>query len=121
MNPNVVEYTVQLAALASLVDGQASDQEKDEIVKSVSHHLYCSPEQVAPMLDRWLYEYKERGKVGSNPRNAVHFAIQALQGLQEFRDKHIAFYICDRVVRSDSRIAPEENYFIRDLSRLVFS
>ncbi|NEP82834.1 MAG: hypothetical protein F6K39_34650 [Okeania sp. SIO3B3] len=27
MNPNTVEYTVQLAVLASLVDGQASDQE----------------------------------------------------------------------------------------------
>ncbi len=119
MNPNVVEYTVQLAALASLVDGQASDQEKGLILELVSHHLYSSPEQVGPMLDRWLNMYKEQG-VGTNPGVALHFAVQALQPLQ-FRDKHIAFYICDCVVRSDSRITPEEIYFIEDLSRLVFS
>ncbi|NEP83060.1 MAG: hypothetical protein F6K39_35920 [Okeania sp. SIO3B3] len=71
------------------------------------------------MLERWLNMYKEQG-VGTNPRAALHFAVQALQPLQ-FRDKHIAFYICDCVVRSDRGISPEENCFILDLSRLVFS
>ncbi|MDY7008757.1 MAG: tellurite resistance TerB family protein [Cyanobacteriota bacterium] len=119
MNPNTVEYTVQLAVLASLIDGQASDQEKGIIVELVSHHLRCSQEEVGQMLERWLNIYQQQG-VGNNPGAALHFACQALQPLQ-FRDKHIAFFICDCVVRSDRGISPEENYFIQDLSRLVFS
>lgn len=119
MNPNIVEYTVQLAILASLVDGQASDQEKGLIVELVSHHLKFPQEQVGQMLDRWLNMYKEQG-VGTNPGAALHFAYEALRPLQ-FNERHLAFYICDRVVRHDNGINTVENSFIQDLSRLVFS
>lgn len=57
MNP-AAENILKLAVLAAVVDGQASDQEKNFIVDDGSHLLRTSPDKVRPFIDLHIGIYQ---------------------------------------------------------------
>ncbi|NES03200.1 MAG: TerB family tellurite resistance protein [Okeania sp. SIO2F4] len=116
IDPAVAENIIQLAALASVVDGQASDQEKNLIVEMASYELRISPDQAREMLDRSIEQLQG---IASFPGAILGFARMALQPLR-YHDKHLAFYICLDVMYRDGQIALGEDSLIGELEKLAF-
>jgi hypothetical protein len=110
---------VKLAALASVVDGEASDQEKNFIIEEVSHLLRISQDDLRFFLDLWIGKYQEQG-VANNPGRALNFAFTALQPLS-FSEKHLAFHICQGVIDIEKTVIKSELPFMLQLHKLVFS
>lgn len=109
-------FTIQLATVAALVDGQASEDEINTIVSEVSKKFKENAEEVRELTQRLVNVYQAK-EVGSNPLAALKFAVKALQGLSK-RDSLAALAIAQSVLASGGRTA-EEDSFIYRLSQLV--
>ncbi|MGB3512719.1 MAG: hypothetical protein WBA93_26575 [Microcoleaceae cyanobacterium] len=118
MNPASVNNIIQLAALASVVDGHASDQEKNLIIEMGSHLLKTPQDQVRQILDDSIETFQDRG-FAKNPEAALHSGLDALRSLDPSQ-KHLAFYICEKVIYQDG-IQSGEIEFIRQLDKIAFS
>ena len=119
VNPAVVENIVLLAALTSVVDGKASDEEKNSIIDEGSYQLRISPEEVRKYLDNWMGIFQVEGFL-NNHGAAISLARIALQPLADY-EKHLAFGICLEVMFQDGQITPEEDSLIRELQKLAFA
>ncbi|NES75249.1 MULTISPECIES: hypothetical protein [Okeania] len=118
MNPTA-ENILKLAALATVVDGQASEQEKNFIVDDGSYLLRTSPDEVRPFIDLCIRIYQSKG-AANNPGTALNFALEALKPLTD-SEKHLAFHICYKVIHIDKEVKESEMRFFFQLHRLVFS
>ncbi len=117
INPESAKNIVKLAALAAVVDGQASDKEKDFIVNEASHMLRISPDEVRLPLDIWIGKYQAQG-AANNPGIAIDFALEPLKSLT-LSEKHLAFYICQYLVNIDKEAKDDEISFILKLNKLT--
>ena len=118
MNSASVNNIIQLAALASVVDGHASDQEKNLIIEMGSDLLKTPQDQIRQILNDWIETFQEQG-FAKNPELAFNSGLNALQSLNP-SEKHLAFYICEKVIDRDG-IQSDEIKFIRQLDKTAFS
>lgn len=102
----VADNIVKLASLASVVDGQATDKEKNFIVDEASHLLRTSHDEVRFVLDLWIEIYQGKG-AANNPGIALNFAKDALQPLSS-SEKHLAFHLCEGVINIDKTVIGSE-------------
>ncbi|NEQ77079.1 MAG: hypothetical protein F6K23_31160 [Okeania sp. SIO2C9] len=118
MNP-IAENIVKLAALAAVVDGQASDEEKKFIVDEGSYFLRTSQDEIRNLSDLWIGIYQSKG-AANNPGTALNYALEALKPLSD-SNKHLAFHICEQVIHIDRTVEESEMRFFFELRRFVFS
>lgn len=118
MNPTA-ENIVKLVALAAVVDGHASDKEKNFIVDEGSYLLRTSQDEIRYFSDLWIGIYQSKG-AANNPGIALNYALAALQPLTP-SEKHLAFHICEQVIHIDRAVEDSELSFFIELHRLVFS
>ncbi len=119
VNSAFADNIIQLAALASIIDGQASEQEQNLIVDICSHELRISPEEVRSKLDNFLGVYQIKKVANTIPAGeALYSAKQALNSLPR-HDKFLAFYICEVVIYQDE-IQAGESDFIRELESTLY-
>ena len=115
-----IDNIIQLAALASIIDGQASEQEQNVIVDICSHELRISPDEVRSKLDNFLGVYQIKKVANTIPAGeALHSAKQALNNIPHY-DRLLAFYICEAVIYQDGIQAGERD-FIRQLESIALS
>ncbi|MGD1711966.1 hypothetical protein [Dapis sp. BLCC M172] len=110
---------IRLAALAAVVDGEASDKEKNLIVEEASHLLRTSHDNVRLVLDIWLNKYQNDG-AGNSPAIALNFAMTELQALNP-SEKHLAFHICQEVINIEKTVIKSELPFMLQLHKLIYS
>lgn len=115
MNSAVVN-TTQLAALASIVDGEATPNEIDVIVSEVSQAFNVPDEEVRGLTERLVASH-QRNNVAGRPIKAVRFGQRALRGLTG-REKHQAMEIANKVLAQDGLEASESS-FINELYAFV--
>ncbi|NET42956.1 hypothetical protein [Okeania sp. SIO2B3] len=121
MNSDSVNNIIQLAALASVVDGHASDQEKNLIVEMGSDLLNTPQEQIREILDRCIETFKNQ-ELANNSEVALHSGLDALRSLDPSQ-KHLAFYICEKVIYQDGIHSGEIEFIhqLDELDRTAFS
>ncbi|MGD1704501.1 hypothetical protein [Dapis sp. BLCC M229] len=117
INPESAQNIVKLAALAAVVDGQASDEEKNFIVDLGSYLLRISQEDLRFKLELWIRNYQEKG-AANNPGVALDCAVDALKPLK-LSEKHLAFHICQELVNIDKEAKDDEISFILKLAKLT--
>lgn len=115
LKPSTV-FTIQLAVVAALVDGQASEEEINTIVTEVCNRSRENTDEVRKLTESLVKTYQAK-EVGSSPLAALKFAVKALQGLAK-RDALAALAIAQSVLECGGRTA-EEDSFIYRLSQLV--
>ncbi|NEN89595.1 MAG: hypothetical protein F6K48_12065 [Okeania sp. SIO3H1] len=116
---SAAENIVKLAALASVIDGKATDEEKNFIVIEGSHLLKTSEDEIRNFMDLWIGIYQSKG-AANNPGIALNLALEVLKPLKSSQ-KHLAFHICEEVIHIDKKVTESELPFIMALQRLVFS
>lgn len=109
-------FTIQLATVAALVDGQASEDEINTIVGEVSQKCKENEDEVRELTQKLVNVYQAK-EVGSSPFTALKFAVKALQGLSK-RDSLAALGIAQAVLACGGRTA-EEDSFIYRLSQMI--
>ena len=119
MYNSTTEYILRLVALAAVVDGEASDQEKNFIIEEASYHLKTSKDEIKAMLDQWIHIYQQ-ADVANNPGPALHFALDPISYLTG-SDKHLAFYLCHQVIFMDGQMKESEDKLFFELEKIVFS
>ena len=119
IKPESAQNIIKLAALAAIVDGQASDQEKNFIVDEGSYLLRISQDELRFKLELWIRNYQEKD-AANNPGVALNLALDALNPLTG-PEKHLAFHICEQVIHIDREVKDSELPFFLQLNRLVFS
>ncbi|MEM1169760.1 MAG: hypothetical protein AAGJ08_11945 [Cyanobacteria bacterium P01_H01_bin.35] len=110
---------IRLATLAAVVDGEASDKEKDLIVEEASHLLRTSHDNVRLVLDIWLNKYQHEG-AGNNPAIALKFATTELKALNS-SEKDLAFHLCQEVINIEKTVINSELPFMLQLRQLIYS
>ncbi|MBU7582265.1 MAG: TerB family tellurite resistance protein [Nostoc sp. TH1S01] len=109
-------FTTQLAVVAAVVDGQASEEEINIIVTQVSKKSKDNPEEIRRLTENLVKVYQAK-QAGTNPLVALKFAVKALQGLAK-RDALAALAIAQSVLESGG-VTAEEDSFIYRLSQMV--
>ena len=104
-------YTVQLAVIAALVDGEASQPERDAITQKVSEHFRVDADEVSRVATLLIEQYQERN-INSSPSVALHFALKSLSNLPLF-DRPTAFRIAEEVIESGGKDQTEIGFLAR--------
>ncbi|NEP83061.1 MAG: hypothetical protein F6K39_35925 [Okeania sp. SIO3B3] len=115
MNSDSVNNIIKLAALASVVDGHASDEEKNLIVEMGSNLLNTPQEEIREILDRCINTFQNQ-EFAKNSEAVLNSGLDALRSLDPSQ-KHLAFYICEKVIYQDG-IQSGEIEFIHQLDQL---
>ena len=117
INPASVQNIVKLAALTAVVDGQASDKEKNFIIDEASYMLRSSQDEIRFQIELLIGKYQAKG-AANNPAIALDFAVEALKPLTS-SEKHLAFHICQEVANIDREAKESEIIFILKLAELT--
>jgi uncharacterized tellurite resistance protein B-like protein len=89
-------YVIQLAVIAALIDGQASEIEMKNLVELVSERFRMPPEEVSRLANEMLVIFQKHD-IGKNPTNALRFATKALENMIGLHRK-LAFDISEQVI-----------------------
>ena len=113
MNTDVVNVT-QLAVLASLVDGQASQQEIDTIAKSVSERFDISEADIKTLAEKLVATHTKKN-LNRHPVAIVRLGVRSLQNLTG-RNKRIAMQIAKDVAEASDGVDANEAMFLQELA-----
>ena len=103
--------TTQLAVIAALVDGEASQTEIDTIIQKVSEYYRENADEVRRATTS-LIDYYQNRDISASPSIALHFSLKSLSNLSLLA-RSTAFKIAEEVIESGGKDTAEIGFLAR--------